>query len=57
MRRRAKRSKHNVPCQLNPKIEILRYDPEHDAEPHFQTFEVPFDETGVLFDAIKPHQR
>ena len=34
------------------KIEILRYDPEHDAEPHFQTFEVPFDETMSVLDAI-----
>ena len=25
------------------KVDILRYDPEKDAEPHFQTFEVPFD--------------
>ena len=29
------------------KIDILRYDPEKDAEPYMQTFEVPFDEIYV----------
>ena len=34
------------------KVKILRYDPEKDAEPHFQTFEVPFDETMSTLDAL-----
>ncbi|GAL14372.1 succinate dehydrogenase iron-sulfur protein [Vibrio astriarenae] len=34
------------------KVEIMRYDPERDAEPFFQTFEVPFDETMSILDAI-----
>ena len=30
-------------------IEVLRYDPEKDAEPHFQSYQVPFsDDTSVL---------
>jgi fumarate reductase iron-sulfur subunit len=30
-------------------IEVLRYNPEKDAAPHFQSFQVPFtDETSVL---------
>src|SRR3954465_11008186 len=30
-------------------IEVLRYNPETDSEPHFQTFQVPFsDDTSVL---------
>src|SRR6188768_3460045 len=30
-------------------IEVLRYDPEKDSEPHFQTFKVPFtNDTSVL---------
>jgi hypothetical protein len=30
-------------------IEVLRYDPEKDAAPHFQSFQVPFsDDTSVL---------
>ncbi|MCE7631286.1 2Fe-2S iron-sulfur cluster-binding protein, partial [Vibrio fluvialis] len=34
------------------KVEILRYDPAKDAEPHLQGFEVPFDETMSVLDAI-----
>ncbi len=34
------------------KIDILRYDPEKDAEPYFQTFEVPFNETLSVLDAL-----
>ena len=40
------------------KIEVLRYNPEKDAEPHFQTFEVPFThDTSVLqgLQYIKDH--
>ena len=39
-------------------IEVLRYNPETDSEPHFQTFEVPFsDDTSVLqgLQYIKDH--
>jgi fumarate reductase iron-sulfur subunit len=39
-------------------IEVLRYDPEKDAAPHFQTFQVPFDhDTSVLqgLQYIKDH--
>ncbi|MCV5755170.1 2Fe-2S iron-sulfur cluster-binding protein, partial [Escherichia coli] len=34
------------------KVDILRYDPEKDAEPYKQTFEVPFDETMSVLDAL-----
>jgi fumarate reductase iron-sulfur subunit len=40
------------------KIEVLRYNPEKDSEPHFQTFEVPFTHgTSVLqgLQYIKDH--
>lgn len=40
------------------KIEVLRYNPEKDSEPHFQTFEVPFrHDTSVLqgLQYIKDH--
>jgi len=40
------------------KIEVLRYNPEKDSEPHFQTFEVPFThDTSVLqgLQYIKDH--
>ena len=33
-------------------LEILRYDPEKDSEPHFQTFSVPCQEDWVILDAI-----
>ncbi len=39
-------------------IEVLRYNPEKDREPHFQTFQVPFtDDTSVLqgLQYIKDH--
>ena len=39
-------------------IEVLRYNPEKDAAPHFQTFKVPFtDDTSVLqgLQYIKDH--
>lgn len=31
-------------AQRIQKVDILRYDPANDAEPHMQRFEVPFDE-------------
>ncbi|SHF41672.1 succinate dehydrogenase and fumarate reductase iron-sulfur protein, partial [Vibrio gazogenes DSM 21264] len=34
------------------KVDILRYDPEKDAEPHLQSFKVPFNETMSILDAI-----
>jgi len=34
------------------KVDILRYDPEKDEEPHKQTFEVPFDDTMSVLDAL-----
>lgn len=34
------------------KLEVLRYDPEKDEEPHFQTFDVPYDEDWVVLDAL-----
>jgi fumarate reductase iron-sulfur subunit len=39
-------------------IEVLRYNPEKDKEPHFQSFPVPFsDDTSVLMGLqyIKDH--
>lgn len=27
------------------KMEVMRYNPEQDAEPHFVTYDVPYDET------------
>ncbi len=34
------------------KISILRYDPQKDAEPYTQSFEVPFDDTMSVLDAL-----
>ena len=34
------------------KLEILRYDPEQDDAPHFQTYTVPYQEDWVVLDAI-----
>jgi fumarate reductase iron-sulfur subunit len=34
------------------KVEILRYDPEKDAEPYFELFEVPFNDTMSVLDAL-----
>ncbi|MGY5788634.1 2Fe-2S iron-sulfur cluster-binding protein, partial [Vibrio cincinnatiensis] len=34
------------------KVDILRYDPAKDAEPHLQAFEVPFDDTMSVLDAL-----
>ena len=33
-------------------MEILRYDPEKDSAPRFQSYEVPFQEEWVVLDAI-----
>ena len=33
-------------------IEVLRYDPDKDSEPHFQTFTVPYVEHWVVLDAL-----
>ena len=33
-------------------IKVMRYDPEKDAEPYLQTFEVPFDETMSVLEAL-----
>ncbi|MGA9617078.1 MAG: fumarate reductase iron-sulfur subunit, partial [Serratia proteamaculans] len=33
------------------KIEVMRYNPERDSEPHFETFAVPYDEQTSLLDA------
>ncbi len=33
-------------------LEILRYDPESDSEPHFQTYQVPVQEDWVVLDAV-----
>ena len=40
-------------------LEILRYDPDKDEEPYFQTYTVPYHEDWVVLDAInyiKEHQ-
>ena len=33
-------------------LEILRYDPDKDSEPHFQTYQVPCPEDWVVLDAV-----
>lgn len=33
-------------------LEIMRYDPETDSEPHFQSFQVPCEEDWVVLDAV-----
>ena len=33
-------------------LEILRYRPEVDAEPHFQTYTIPYEEDWVVLDAL-----
>lgn len=34
------------------KLDVLRYDPEKDEAPHYQTFDVPYDEDWVVLDAL-----
>lgn len=34
------------------KIDVMRYNPESDAEPHFVTYAVPYDEQTSLLDAL-----
>jgi fumarate reductase iron-sulfur subunit len=34
------------------KMEVMRYNPERDSEPHFEPFEVPYDEQTSLLDAL-----
>ena len=33
-------------------LQVFRYSPEHDAEPHFQAYTVPFREDWVVLDAL-----
>ena len=33
-------------------LEVLRYRPETDSEPHFQTYTVPYNEDWVVLDAL-----
>ena len=33
-------------------LEVLRYDPEKDQEPHFQSYAVPFSDEWVVLDAL-----
>ena len=33
-------------------LQITRYRPEQDADPRFQTFEVPFRDDWVVLDAL-----
>ena len=33
-------------------LDVLRYDPETDSEPHFQHYEVPCKEEWVVLDAL-----
>lgn len=34
------------------KLDVMRYNPEHDKEPYLQSFNVPYDETTSLLDAL-----
>ena len=34
-------------------LEVLRYDPEKDSEPHFQNYEVECNEEWVVLDALR----
>ncbi len=34
------------------KVEVMRYNPEHDSEPYFQSFNVPYDEATSVLDAL-----
>ena len=36
----------------NIELEVMRYDPESDKEPWFQTYNVPCNEDWVILDAI-----
>jgi len=36
----------------NVRFEVLRYDPDQDSEPYFQTYEVPCQDEWVILDAI-----
>ena len=42
----------NKTSQPTIRLEILRYDPEKDSAPRFQSYEVPFQEEWVVLDAI-----
>ena len=33
-------------------IEVLRYDPEQDSEPHFQSYEVPCQNDWAILDGL-----
>ena len=33
-------------------LEVMRYRPEHETEPTFQSYEVPFHEDWVVLDAL-----
>lgn len=34
------------------KVEVMRYNPEHDAEPRFEAYDVPYDASTSLLDAL-----
>ena len=38
-------------------LEVLRYDPEKDSEPHFQNYEVVCNEEWVVLDALTPSRK
>ena len=38
--------------ERNVELEILRYDPDTDVAPHFQTYQVPCQEDWVVLDAV-----
>ncbi|OBT16405.1 fumarate reductase [Vibrio sp. UCD-FRSSP16_10] len=40
-----------MPARIQ-KVDILRYDPEKDSKPYLQTFDVPFDDTMSVLDAL-----
>ncbi|WP_261822412.1 succinate dehydrogenase/fumarate reductase iron-sulfur subunit, partial [Pragia fontium] len=34
------------------KVEVMRYNPEHDTAPHFEAYDVPYDASTSLLDAL-----
>ncbi len=35
------------------KVKVFRYDPAHDREPHYDTFEIPYDEQETIMGVLK----
>ena len=41
-----------MPDETTIKLELFRYDPDQDAQPRFQSYDVPYNEDWVVLDAL-----